>query len=199
MMKERMMAIVIGGLMLFSVAGFALMGMGRFIDNGPVQVPNIMNEYLSGEQVSSILRSGRVLIRDVYTKNCSDCITRDITLEIFVNSFPGLVVLEEMMIEPDNATAVDGRGYVKFEMLSPTGEIIELDENNITQEGLTEMFCDISAVQPRECLLMDIATTKIPLEPDNATDTNMSADIDTDMNSSDITNATTDNDTINSA
>lgn len=171
MMKERMMAILIGGLMLFSVAGFALMGIGRFVDDGnePIQVPNVMNEYLSGEQVSSILRGGKVLIRDVYAKNCSDCASRDITLELFVNSFPGLLVLEEAAIEPDNATFVDSNGYVKFQMISPTGEVIDLGDKNITQEDLTDMFCDISAIQPKECLLRDIGNTEVPIVPENNT------------------------------
>jgi len=169
MMKERMMAIVIGGLMLFSVVGFALMGLGRFTDtgNGAVEVPIIMNEYLSGEQMSSILRSGRVLIRDVYTAGCTECSSNDAALEIFVNSFNGIVILEEVMIEPENTTVVDDKGYVKFEMISPTGEIIDLGDKEISQESLTDMFCDISAVQPRECLLRDIATQK-PFVPEGA-------------------------------
>jgi len=169
MMKERMMAIIIGGLMLFSVAGFAFMGLGRFTDtgNGPVEVPIIMNEYLSGEQVSSILRSGRVLIRDVYTTDCTECSSNDAALEIFANSFNGIVILEEVVIEPDNTTVVDDKGYVKFEMISPTGEIIELGNKEISQESLTDMFCDISAVQPKECLLRDIAKQQ-PLGPEDA-------------------------------
>lgn len=172
MMKERMMAIIIGGLLLFSVAGFALMGIGRFVDNGdePVEVPNVMNEYLSGEQVSSILRSGKVLIRDVYSTNCTNCAAKDVTLELFVNSFPGLLVLEEIAIEPDNTTHVDSNGYVKFQMISPTGEVIDLGGKNITQEALTDMFCDISAIQPKECLLRGIGETEVPIVPNNTAD-----------------------------
>jgi hypothetical protein len=171
MMKERMMAIVIGGLMLFSVAGFALMGLGRFVDDGnkPVEVPNVMNEYLSGEQMSSILRSGRVLIRDVYTKDCTDCASMDVMLELFTNSFSGMIVLEEVMIEPDNTTAVDEGGYVKFQMISPSGDVIDLGDKNITQESLTDMFCDISVIQPKECLLRDIANQQPPVKPGNTT------------------------------
>jgi hypothetical protein len=193
MMKERMMAILIGGLMLFSVAGFALMGIGRFVDDGdePVQVPNVMNEYLSGEQVSSILRSGKVLIRDVYISNCSDCASKDVTLELFVNSFPGLLVLEEAAIEPDNTTFVDSSGYVKFQMISPTGEVIDLGDKNITQEALTDMFCDISAIQPKECLLMDIGTIEVPLVPGNATNqTESEGNLNETDNSTDATNTT---------
>ena len=213
MMKERMMAILIGGLMLFSVAGFALMGMGRFIDDGnqPAQVPNIMNEYLTGEQVSSILRSGRVLIRDVYTRDCTDCMSKDVTLEIFVNSFPGLVVLEKAMIEPGNTTVVDEMGYVKFEMLSPTGEIVELGDKNITHEDLTVLFCEVSAIQPKECLLRDIANQQPLDEPEindtvdnvinqtdmNGNDANITSDDYMDMNGT--VNDTTDNSTINSS
>jgi hypothetical protein len=172
MMKERLAAIIIGGLMLLSVAGFALMGIGRFGDNGnqPLDVPNIMNEYLSGEQVSSILQSGRVLIRDVYTGTCSDCVTKRPTLEMFVNSFGGLIVLEEVMIDADNTTLVDENGYVKFEMISPTGDIIDLRDKELDQESLTDIFCEISAIQPKECLLRDMASSRPPIEPGNMTD-----------------------------
>jgi hypothetical protein len=194
MMKERMMAILIGGLMLLSVVGFALMGIGRFTDDGnqPVQVPNVMNEYLSGEQVSSILRTGRVLIRDVYTKECADCASKDIALELFTNSFPGMITLEEVMIEADNTTTVDESGYVKFEMISPTGEIIDLGDKNITQESLTEMFCDISAYQPRECLLRDITNQQPIIQPDNTTNqtTMNGTDTNTTVNDSIDTNGT---------
>jgi len=174
MMKERMMAILIGGLMLFSVAGFALMGVGRFADNGnqAPQVPTIMKEYLTGEQISSILRTGRVLIRDVYTVDCVDCKSNDATLEIFANSFSGLVVLEEIMVEPDNETTVDGNGYVKFEMISPTGDIIELADKEINQENLTDMFCEISAIQPKECLLRSITNQQPAIQPLDQNKTN---------------------------
>lgn len=197
MMKERMMAILIGGLMLLSVAGFALMGLGRFTDSGnqPVQVPNVMNEYLSGEQISSILRSGRVLIRDVYTKDCTDCSSTNVALELFANSFPGMITLEEVMIELDNTTTADEKGYVKFQMISPTGEVVDLDGKNITQESLTEIFCDISAVQPKECLLRDVAIQRAAAQEGNTTNqTGMNV-----TNNNTYTNGTTGNDTVNSS
>jgi hypothetical protein len=160
MMKERLAAIVIGSIMLFSVAGFALNGLSGFVNPGnqPVEVPTVIENHLTSEQVLSILRSGRVLIRNVYTSECSVCPTNNVDLEIFANRFSGFVVLEKALVEPDNFTVPDQDGYVKLEMVSPTGEILDLRDAEKDVEGLTDMFCDISAVQPRECLLRDVIT-----------------------------------------
>ena len=175
MAKERMMAIVIGGLMLFSVAGFAFMGVGRFgrgNENQQSGLQTIMNEYLTSEQVAGILRTGRVVIRDVYANNCTSCIITDAELKLFANQFSGYIVLEQVAIEPDNTTIVDENGYIRFEMLSPTGEIIALGDEEISQENLIEIFCDISAVQPRDCMLRDIAPIAQPTtEPDAGNET----------------------------
>ena len=205
MMKERMMAIVIGALMLFSVAGFALMGLGRFADSGnqPVEVPNVIEAYLSGAEVSQILRSQRVLIRDVYTKNCTQCPINDATLEMFVNSVAGNVVLEKVMIEPDNTTTVDENGYVKFEMISATGDIVELSGKELDQENLMDMFCDISLIQPKQCLLRDIVSgdddvTEATGDEGNTTDIVTDNSTGMDMNNTGMMNGT-ENQTNNSS
>jgi len=200
-MKERMAAIVIGGLLVFSVVGYAFIGMGRFGGSGEqqVQVPSVMNEYLSAEQVVSVLRTGRVLIRNVYTSDCTECMANDAVLEIFVNSFEGFAILEEVMIEPDNHTLVDDMGYVKFEMVSPTGEIQDLREVGLTQENLTEAFCEISAVKPRACLLSEIGSQPLPpsisspaTEPEGFSSANgtLNGTMDIGLNESDESNET---------
>ena len=158
MMKERMAALVIGGLMLFSVAGYAIMGIGRFVDNAPRnEIPTVMNKYLSSDELLSILRTGRVVIRSVHSSDCRECASRDASLEVFARGFQGYVVLEKASIDTSNMTDVSDSGYVKFQMVSPTGDIAELEGKEITQNMLTDIFCDITAVQPKECLLRDIA------------------------------------------
>jgi len=159
MEKERLMAIFIGGVMLLSMAGFAVIGLTRFddSDSGQVQVPGVVKEQLTSEKLISALRSGRVVIRNVYTSNCTACLSRNVDLELFVNGMKGYLVLEEALIKPDNYTEVDGNGIVKFEMVSPTGEIQSLKNMSLSMDSLFDVFCRISAVKPRDCLLRDMA------------------------------------------
>lgn len=189
MMKERIAAIVLGGIMLFSVAGFALMGVGRITPNNNQGFELVINKYLANEEAASILRTGRVLIRHVYSSQCSDCMTDAVTLQIFINKFQGYIVLEDVLIEPDNTTIVDDDGYVKFEMISPTGDITDLHDVELDDENLTDLFCDITAVQPNECVLRDVVSPVRPPQPpvvNSTSDLNLPAE-NTGLNNSDNT------------
>jgi hypothetical protein len=192
MLKERMMAILIGGLMLFSVAGFAMIGLGRFATNGdePLQIPTAVDRVLTAEEVSIVLRNGRVLIRNVYTADCTTCAMDSATLELFVNIFKGYIILESVMAEPDNFTSVDKDGRIKFEMISPTGDIVDLNEIELNQEGLTDRFCDISVIQPRECLLRDVGRdAPVPLMPEQSPEQNETSQTSPENTAENTTNA----------
>ncbi len=156
MMKERLAAIVIGGIMLLSVAGFAIMGLGRFAgSNQQTEIPFIFNEVLDSSQLSGILRTGRIVIRDIHEQGCVQCNANSNELEVLTNTFKGYIVLESVSVNPENYT-VDEDGYVKFEMISPSGDIMDLGGRDINQTMLTDMFCDISVIQPKECLLREV-------------------------------------------
>jgi hypothetical protein len=146
MMKERMMAIVIGFIMLGSIIGFAFM---RNVPEGPksVEFPNIINRTLKPEERVSILRSGRNLIEYLYPSNCSIvCVEKRSMYESFVNSkeFEDYVVLStsEANETADWMIGLDGTRY-------------ELDNINNTEQ-LRKFFCEVSIRQPDICILQQI-------------------------------------------
>ena len=150
MAHERAMAIFIGMIMIGSVAGFALNNF-NFL-NRPAQaegpeIKYIMDKVLTTEEKVYVLRTGRVLIENLYEPNCTECIERNAVLEGFANQFQGFLVLERAEVLPNET---------KFQMVAPTGDIRDLENETITYDSLLDIFCDISFAQPRECLLREI-------------------------------------------
>jgi len=145
MAKERLMAIFIGLIMILSVGGFAVSYAGRTITPPKNTIPNVVERELNPEEVVSVLRSGRVLIEDFYTKNCTICTENNAVLESFADKFKDFVVLEKVVA---NETTV--------QMIGVGGKIVKLGNENITKENLMDIFCDIAITQPNECLLREI-------------------------------------------
>lgn len=145
-MKERLAAIFIGLVMIGSLAGFAAV---QFIpaqqNTEAPEIPIIVNRTMTSGEIVSILQTGRVLIQNHYSPDCTECIDDNIVLETFANSMGGLIVLEEVEA---NET--------KLQMVSPDGRIKDLENINITESNLMDIFCDVSLIQPRECLLREI-------------------------------------------
>lgn len=147
--KERVAAIFIGLIMIFSVAGFALtQSLTRENQDSGVDIQNIVTKPLTSDERLFVLKSGRVLIENHYILHCSECLENNMVLEVFVQKFPGFVVLESVVVNETNET--------KFQMISGTGEIRDLKNVSITEDILTYIFCEISLMQPRECLLREI-------------------------------------------
>jgi len=142
---SRAFAIVIGLLMVGSTAGYAFMNVTP--GGGPTvpEIPTIVDRPLSTEEQVFVLRTGRVLIENFYTENCTFCPDRNIFLNGFVNGLDGYAVLENVLA---NET--------RLEMIGVNGKIIPIENETLTQEAMTDTFCDIAMKQPRQCLLMDI-------------------------------------------
>ncbi len=141
--KERIAAIVIGFIMIFSVAGFAFMNVGRFSsDTAPAEVPYIINRELTQDERRTVLLTGRVLIQDFHPSNCTECVEIDVTLQEFATRFQKFVVLE--MAEKNDT---------KMQMIGRDGKIVDLLETNLTAEEMLPVFCDLAVAQPMECLL----------------------------------------------
>jgi len=142
LMKERFAAIFIGSVMVLSVAGWALMQIAPQ-DTGPeFSVPTIVTRELSSDEIVYVLQTGRVLIENFYTTNCTQCLEDMGVLESFAGQYDGFVVLEEVEAN-----------YTKLEMIGMGGQIVELEHGNITFNGLLDIFCKIAIAQPPECLL----------------------------------------------
>lgn len=146
---ERLMAIFIGFIMIGSIIGFAMMNTAPVNTAQRSDISHIVKGPLDNEKVVFILRMGRVLIRDWYRENCTECKEDLKVLENFANTYKDYVVLEEVEIPPNDTLIQE-----KFEMIGREGKIRKLE--NITQESLVNTFCEIAMVQPKECLLKEI-------------------------------------------
>ena len=143
--RERIYAIIIGAVMIFSMAGFAMYSIvPTSKQTQAIEMPAVVNRQLTIEEKLSLLRSGKTLIENYYKEGCIDCLERNAVLESFANKMSGFLVLSEAV---ENETV--------FQMTSPTGKITELNEN-ITEPELLDIFCDVSYVKPTPCLLREI-------------------------------------------
>lgn len=143
---ERFMAIFIGVIMLGSVIGFALMSTINPQQEAP-EIPSIINNELSTDEVIYILKSGKVLIENFYTSDCVECLDKKIELESFVNRFKDFTVLENVVVNQTNET--------RLQMIGIGGTILKLENTTINQNNLLENFCSVAMSQPIECLLED--------------------------------------------
>jgi hypothetical protein len=156
MMKERIAAIVIGMIMIFSVVGFAMssvMFRGGLEESDRIVIPNIVDRKLTSEEMAYVLGTGRVLIEDIYYSDCSECKLNTNILEAFAKKYSSFIVLETVVLDPTNES---GPTYEKFQFIGRQGSITELEDQSLEEENLTELFCDIAISQPKECLLKTV-------------------------------------------
>lgn len=149
MQRDRVAALVIILLMVFSIAGFAASSFpltGNTVNEPQQQqsIPTVSNRFLTGEELSFLIRSGRVVLESVYNKNCSECRTKDQELRNFALKYSGFLFMES--VETDS-----GEGWEKLQMIGSNGEIFDLKDKDITEQYVFDKFCEIGAVKPRSC------------------------------------------------
>ena len=147
MKKERTMAIFIGLIMLTSLIGFALNSAIYQQGNqtqGP-QIPSMVDRELTTDEIVYVLRTGRVLIENFYADNCSECLDRNTVLQSFTSKYSDFVVLEN----------VASANETMLQMVGSSGKIVDLVNESITENNLLHIFCDVSIVQPQQCLLLE--------------------------------------------
>jgi len=146
MLSQRLFAIVVGILMLTSVASFALSSLYRMPSKEEVKIPAIIEKPLAPEERVQILQSGKVLIEYLYPEGCDDCSAKKDTYAKFMDKFKDYAVLEIAEV-PENQTL--------DRIIGAYGDTEEL-KDIVTEDRLLEVFCKLAIVQPKECLLMEI-------------------------------------------
>jgi len=146
MQKERLMALFIGSIMLMSVVGFSLANT-RFGNpqQNKIDLPFMVNRELTGEELASILRSGRVVVEDFYEANCTQCPEKNAFLQTFFERFRDFVVLQ--IVEGNETT---------MKMIGAGGRIRDITDMELTDENMLDVFCEVAIMQPKECLLEQI-------------------------------------------
>jgi hypothetical protein len=145
MAKERLMAIIIGVIMVMSAAGFAL---NSAINQGfqTVQkptIPTIVTRPLTLEETVYILNNeGKVIIEFFHAENCTDCSQKIVTLESFAQRMSEFIVLQEV---PGNETSL--------KIIGAGGRINDIGNLTLSDQNLLMTFCDVAIAQPPECLV----------------------------------------------
>ena len=146
MQKERMMALFIGSIMIMSIIGFSLSN-ARFGDQqqNTIDFPYKIDRELTTEELVSILRAGRIVVESTFEENCTDCLEKNLFLETFFAEFRNYVVLQIMQ---GNETSL--------RMIGSGGRIRDLNEMELNDENMLDLFCELAIAQPKECLLNQI-------------------------------------------
>jgi hypothetical protein len=131
-------------IMVMSAVGFAMNSANLSTQPETDEIPNIIDYALSPQEQIQVLRTGMVLIENFYAENCTECIDRNIILNDFANRMQGFLVLENVK---GNET--------RLGLIGNQGRIISLDDMEITDENLLDVFCENAIAQPRECLMTD--------------------------------------------
>lgn len=137
------MAIFIGGVMVLSMLGFAML-QSTPEERAPVELDDVLNRRLSTEERISALRNGRTVIEYFYNESCAECPEKAGMYRKFVESEESekLLVLSYGVAENETADW----------MINLDGTRIELDGVNSTGE-LKSLFCDVALIKPDICIL----------------------------------------------
>ena len=141
--------VLVAFIMIGSTAGYAVFSApntytGNAVDTQQQGIQLVNRRQLSGDETLAVLSAGRVLIEYSYPKECAECETDRINMEIFTQKISQLAVLSEF---EGNVTAVRMTGL--------DGNTVELN-GTISEDSLFGLFCDVSTAKPRECLLREI-------------------------------------------
>jgi|YelNatPaOPRAMG01_1025707.scaffolds.fasta_scaffold213689_1 hypothetical protein len=148
LVKQRLMALFIGFVMLGSMLGFAMI----YTRPGGKEVvlPFVINRTLTTEERLSVLRSGRVLIEYFYNRSCLACEEKVEMYKKFVNldQFKGYAVLSYSPLEANQSEEID----IMFNL---DGTQIELKDVK-TLDELKKKFCEVAIIKPNVCVLEEL-------------------------------------------
>jgi len=145
MNRKTIFSLFVAVIMITSAIGMVMNYNKYFTPTDNVQIKSVYEELLTPQQEISILRSGMSLIVFLHTGD-EDGLQKKALYENFVARLKGFIVLEVVDVGQSNQTRDD--------MIVPSGDVIPLQ--NVTEEGLMDVFCRNSLLQPRECILRNV-------------------------------------------
>ena len=145
MAKERIIAIIIGLIMIMSAAGFALnsaISQGGINPKPQINVPTIVTRPLTTDEMIYVLNGqGKVVIEYSYTNQTVDQ-SKIAALEGFAQQKSSFVVLSEYS---GNETLLNMIGY--------QGQIVDMSNMTLSDQNLLSTFCSIAIMQSPDCLM----------------------------------------------
>ncbi|MEM5772762.1 MAG: hypothetical protein QXL86_00855 [Candidatus Aenigmatarchaeota archaeon] len=110
---------------------------------------NIVEYELDVQQKNLALRQGKVLMEFFYGKNCNDCQEKISVLESIANDYPDKVFLEKILVNE----SLPKLHFIGFNITENRIYLQEkiLEGENITEENVMEVLCEIMLYPPVEC------------------------------------------------
>ena len=150
---NRIIAILIGILMLGSTATYALMQAFNYFGTNKqqnAQLPSsyIVQEQLTDDQEKTIMSEYKTVVQFYYSTDCLNCIRQRNVLENFVNQNSGQIYLEEIQTKNQVPQNIVMKSYRDTRLLA-----------NATQSDIENGFCDVLLQPPAQCALRNLNTS----------------------------------------
>ncbi|MEM5878920.1 MAG: hypothetical protein QXU74_00280 [Candidatus Aenigmatarchaeota archaeon] len=146
MKKSSLLGIFLALLMLSSTLIYFI---SSLISRPTLPEGNIVNYELDVQQKNLVLRQGRVLLEFLYGQDCQDCQEKISLLEDFANQYSDKVFLEKILVNESfpklhfiGFNITENRIYLQEK---------ELEGENITEENVMDVLCEIMLYPPVEC------------------------------------------------
>ena len=150
---NRVIAILIGILMVGSTATYALIQAFNYFGTNKQQNTNLPSSYIVQEQLSNdqeqyIISQRGTVVQFYYSADCLDCVRQRNILESFMNQNKGQIFLEEIQTKNQVTQNIVMKSYRDTIMLS-----------NASESDITNAFCDVLLNPPAQCALRNLNTS----------------------------------------
>jgi thiol-disulfide isomerase/thioredoxin len=110
---------------------------------------NIVDYELDVQQKNLVLRQGKVLMEFLYSKDCQNCQEKINFLEDFAKQYQDKVFLEKILLNE----SVPKLHFIGFNVTENRIYLQEklLEGENIKEENVKEVFCEVALYPPVEC------------------------------------------------
>lgn len=143
--------IMMGSTIAYTFIQAYQLGLGPGQTQTQVKLPdtNIIDSGLSNEQEQLALSQGKTLMKYSYSSTCISCLSLVNQLEGVANQFKTQVILENLVTQSPNQTAV----------LTFTSQQNSNTYSNPTTDNVIDGMCSVFITPPIECTLRKLNTT----------------------------------------
>ncbi|MFH1294950.1 MAG: hypothetical protein ABIH90_03365 [Candidatus Aenigmatarchaeota archaeon] len=144
--KKTVMSLFIIIVFGFSMASYAFLQKDNNIfkpPENPLATNHSIDRLLEASDKIYILNTGRTLIENLYNETDGKPLQ---ILENFASKNPRFVFVEQALIN----------GSAELKMIGAGGDIVPLEESNLTEETLFELLCEHGITVPLECTLREM-------------------------------------------
>lgn len=138
--KQSILALFFIFLMVGSSIAYGILQAFRPLKTKKVELPksNIIDYELTPEQKNYLLADGKTIIEYSYNLSCVECLNQKALLEGLTNQFSDQLFLQEIVASDSSLTITSRYG--------------QEDVENITQESIIDVLCELMINPPLGCI-----------------------------------------------